>query len=756
MLIVSSRRDTTCMQTSLRVLMALMAVVVLLPTNLFALDDLKGRVLGRQPDGSLQALRGATVRWKSTQLGAVVKDASGGFTIARSNETDTLEIRFVSYRTRYVVVDLRADSVTIELDPSSSSEVVVEAEESSITRAPIKTEVISKKDLAKAACCSLAESFEKNPSVEVSFADAVTGAKQVQLLGLRGTYTQMLIEAVPLPRALEVPFGLDHVPGPFLESISIAKGSSTVTNGYESITGQINLCMHNPMSSPTLYVNAYANTMQRFEANIYGAQTLTDELSTMTMLHARVMDEAMDQNDDGFADIPTFRQVNLVHRWMYNDDEVEWQFFIRGLQDRYVSGQSIVHNAMFEQHDSTWARPYDVVTEIGRVDGFLKFGLLDPFESMEEGSGISLVVAGVYHDASSAFGTRSARGLQRTLNVRGVVAAPFTSEVKLVAGFSYMFDDVQERLDARSMARVEHVPGAYAELTLQPTSSLTVLAGLRADAHNLYGTRLVPRAHAKWSITDMTSLRVSAGRGWRVANVVMENLGSYVNSRQVIMDPTFLPEDAWNVGASMTTSFELGGRPFTFDAEVYTTRFTNQVYVDYDRSVRELWVTNLRGESFSTNVMAQVLFSPMPRLDVLMAYRWVDVQAPYGGQLQQRPLVSRSRVLTTVSYTTPGMQWQGDVTLAWNGPGRFPTTAGNMAVDTRATTFPGMWRLNAQLTRRFEGFDVYLGIENALNMIQRDPIIGADDPYTYRFDASLAWGQLDSRMLYIGVRYTLE
>lgn len=745
------------MMFRLRVLGAIAAcscVITLAPV--YAQKNLHGLVIGRQPGAPGVPLRGATVRWKGTPRGVVVKDPDGGFVIARTELTDTLEVRYVSYRTAVIAVDRNADSVVIQLDLATTAQIVVEAEESAITRAPVKTEVITKKDLAKAACCSLAESFEKNPSVEVSFADAVTGAKQMQLLGLRGIYTQMLIEAVPLARALETPFGLDHVPGPFMESISIAKGSSTVTNGYESITGQINLCLHNPATSPRLYVNAYANTMQRYELNLYGAQKITDELSTMTMLHGRVMDEAMDQNSDGFADIPTFRQVNLVHRWMYNNDEIEWQFFIRGLQDRYVSGQSIVHNAMFEQHDSTWAKPYDVVTDIGRIDGFLKFGLLNPFESMEEGSGISLVVAGVYHDASSAFGARTARGLQRTLNARAVVAAPFTSEVKLVAGLSYMYDDVHERLDVRTMARTEHVPGAYAEFTLQPASSLTVLAGVRADAHNLYGTRLVPRAHAKWSITDMTSFRVSGGRGWRAANVVMENLGSYVNSRQVFMDPTFLPEDAWNVGASFTTSFEIAGRPFTVDAEVYTTRFTNQVYVDYDRSVREVWVTNLRGESFSTNVMTQMLFSPLPRLDVMLTYRWVDVQAPFAGVMQQRPLVSRSRVLTTLSYTTEGMAWQGDVTLAWNGSGRFPSTVGNMAIDTRAESFPGWWRMNAQLTRRFEGFDVYLGIENALNEIQRDPIIGADAPYTYRFDASLAWGPLDSRMLYIGVRYTLE
>jgi len=369
------------------------------------------------------------------------------------------------------------------------------------------------------------------------------------------------------------------------------------------------------------------------------------------------------------------------------------------------------------------------------------------------------VIAGSYHDARSTFGLRSARGLQRTLHARGVVAAPFTESVKLVGGVSYLYDDVDEALVAdatTSFARTEHVPGVYVEATLQPAENVTVLTGLRADAHNLYGTRLVPRAHVKWSLTDLTVLRASVGRGWRVANVVTENLGSYINSRRVLFDASFRPEDAWNTGLSLTTTFEIGERPFTIDLEGYTTRFTNQVVVDYDRSVRELWVTNLDGESFATNLMAQVLFSPIPRLDVLVPYRWVDVQAPYGGTMQQRALMSRSRVLTTLSYATLENEWQFDATIAWNGGGRFPTTAGNPVADTRPSTFPSYWRINGQITKRFGVFEVYLGIENATDFIQPDPIIGAEMPYGETFDASLAWGPLDSRMIYGGIRYTIE
>ncbi len=635
--------------------------------------------------------------------------------------------------------------------------VTVEADQPTITRAPVKTEHISAKDIKKAACCSLAESFEKNPSVEVSFADAATGARQIQLLGLRGVYTQFLVEAVPLIRGPEMPFGLDHLPGAFLESISISKGTSTVTNGYEAITGQINVCLHDPAEAPSLFVNAYGNSQSRLELNVYGAQHLSDELSTITMLHGRMMKMAMDNNGDGFADIPTFEQVNLVHRWRYNDDEIEWQVFLRGLLDGYRSGQSVVgHTSDGHVHnDPSNGAPYDIETTIGRADGFMKFGLLDPLHGLEASS-ISFVLSGAYTDLSSTFGLRTATSVQSTVAGKAIVSAEFTKSFKLVGGFSYLYDNVQETVLSNEFVRTEHVPGVYAEATVNPTKSVTLLAGLRADAHNLYGTRVVPRIHAKWSMSNYTTLRLSAGRGWRVANVVSENLGMYVNSRTVNFDASFQPEDAWNVGGSLTTSFEIEERPFTVDVEVYTTRFSNQVVIDLDRSVRELWVTNLVGTSYATNVMAQVIATPLPRLDVLVAYRWVDVQAPYGGVMQQRALMSRSRVLTTFSYTLPENDWQFDATIAWNGGGRFPTTAGNPEVDVRPSTFPSFWRVGGQATYRMDNFDVYAGIENATNFIQQQPILGAQMPYGGTFDASLAWGPLDSRMVYLGVRWTLR
>ncbi|MDZ4745988.1 MAG: TonB-dependent receptor, partial [bacterium] len=313
-------------------------------------------------------------------------------------------------------------------------------------------------------------------------------------------------------------------------------------------------------------------------------------------------------------------------------------------------------------------------------------------------------------------------------------------------------DHVRESVGATTFIRTEHVPGVYGEMTVSPTESLVLIGGLRADAHNLYGTFVTPRAHAKLSLSDFTSLRASIGRGWRVPSVIVENMPSFISSRALVFDSSFRPEEAWNMGASFTTTIEIGERTLTADVEVYRTQFQNQVVIDFDRSDSELFISNLDGESSATSVLAQVLVSPLPRLDVLVAYRWQDVLAPYNGALQQKPMTSRSRVLTTFSYSTPESEWQFDATLSWNSGGRLPASA----TGSRPSTFDGWWRVNGQITKKFGVLDIYVGGENLTDFIQQDAVIGETDPYGPNFDASIVWGPLDKRLFYAGVRYTIE
>ena len=660
---------------------------------------------------------------------------------------------------------------TVEARP-----VEVEAEQPHISNAPVRTENITSRDLTRAACCSLAESFEKSPTVEVSFADPVSGARQIRMLGLSGLYTQILIEAVPLIRSLEMPYGLDHLPGPFLESVSISKGAATVTTGYEGMTGQLNVCMQDPMIADALFVNAYANTNARLELNVTAAQHLSDELSTMTYGHARMMQQEYDNNNDGFLDMPKFKQLNLVHRWRFNDEQTEFQFFVRGILDSYESGET--ENSINRKLESDPSyKSYATSTDIERIDGYVKIGLINPFESMEEGSGASLIVSGVAHNSVAKFGNRTIDARQRTMQLRGVVATPFTEEIKFISGATFTYDNVAENMQVGlgstpplpndppplpgdgapvHLSRIEQVPGVYTELTVQPLEPLTIIVGARVDWHNLYGTFYTPRFHAKWAITDYTSIRGSVGAGTRVASVLTENISSYLNSRALHFDEMFRPEKSVNAGVSFTTSFDISERPFTFDVELYRTEFSDQIGIDYDRSAQDLWVTNLSGKSFATHVMAQLAFAPIERLDLMIAYRWLDVQAPYNGVVQQKPFTSRDRILFTATYITEDNEWQADATVVWNGSGRMPSTQSNPEAYRKADTYPDYTRINAQITKRFGTWELYLGSENITNFIQQDPIIAADDPFGKYFDASLAWGPTDPRMVYVGVRYRIE
>ncbi|NQW30308.1 MAG: TonB-dependent receptor [Ignavibacteria bacterium] len=707
-----------------------------------------GVVLGSNPDGKTEPLPGATVTWRGTQVGVYTNNL-GGFTINRVEGADTLEIRYVAYETTVMIGP--ADSISVTLVPLTTSEVQVTAEQPTITTAVQKTERISSRDLSKSACCSLAESFEKSPTVEVSFSDAVSGARQIQLLGLSGHYTQFMIDAVPLVRSVELPFGLDHIPGPFMESVSISKGASSVTNGYDGMTGQINIRYKDPWAAPRLHVNAYGNTMQRAELNLVSGQRLSSELATETMVHGRILQNEIDNNGDGFQDIPMFKQLNLVHSWMYADDNYEVHVFGRGILDNYSSGQ------LTGSLDSNGQRvdPYRISTDIGRLDGYVKLGLLNPFPDME-GSGISLVFGGAMHNQFSAFGERRADSRQRTLQVRGVAALPFSDDFKLVTGFSYLYDNVVESLESNNFKRTENVPGVYAEATLSPLTDITVVAGIRSDWHNLYGTFVSPRVHAKWSISPFSTLRASVGKGYRVPTVISENISAYINSRSLNFDAAFRPEESWNYGFSLTTAAEIASRVLTFDVELYQTNFNNQVIIDFDRSARELWVTNLNGKSIATHAMVQALFSPIPRLDLVAAYRWVDVQAPFNNQMMQKPMISRTRMLFTASYTTVENDWQFDVTVSRNGAGRLPSTAENAEPYVRPSEFPAFWRLNSQVTKKFKDLDVYFGAENLTNFIQSNPIVAAAQPFSPYFDASMTWGSLDPRMFYLGVRYTIN
>ena len=707
-------------------------------------DTIRGIVLSALDS---TALSGATVVVKNLNIG-VRADQQGRFFIKKPNANQIqLIISSVGYAKDTIDISPQSNEllrILLTPDARSNTVIVEETGLQSITKAEIKTEKISSRQLRESACCSLAESFERSPSVEVSYADAATGAKVIQLLGLKGMYTQQLLEAVPGMKGLALPYGMDLIPGAFLESISISKGAASVMNGYEGVAGLINIEMLKPIMSPRLFINAYVNQMERYELNIASAIEPIRGLHAMVMLHGSAFNHEMDGNNDGYIDMPLFNKLNGTFRAEYMADDIEYQILARYVNDDNSGGMTSPFKNLFGSQGI-----FESKTHLERSEVMGKIGFLELDNPLAESFAIQL--AGSIHSMKSSFGIREYEGEQRSGFMKAIAVKELSSNHKLWYGLSYMFDSFDETMFGMDKYRKESVPGIFAEETFTPDESLTFVTGIRIDVHNLFGTIVTPRMHLKYTPIESFNIRISAGSGMRVANIFTDNMSAYVNNRRVQIDSILNPEKAWNYGGSITYTTMLFGIPMTFDSELYHTRFLNQVNTDFDASARILRIAN-DSLAYATSCMLQAQLMPWEGFKMNIAWRFNDMWQTSDNTLQRRILVSPHRALLTMSQALFNDKFQCDVTVMWNGEGRLPSTMENPEGFRMAEQFPSFTRMNAQLSWRTPAFDMYLGAENIMNTLQSHVVISPDRPNSNLFEGSLVWGMLDNRMIYLGMR----
>ncbi|GAB3881822.1 TonB-dependent receptor [Spirosoma agri] len=697
-------------------------------------------------------LAGATLRWANTTKGTVT-DSLGRFELAVETAINQLIISYVGYQSDTVTVTDPASALVVTLRAERTlQEVTVSGAPGQIDRInPIQTELITQRTLAKAACCNLSESFETNASVSVSYSDAVTGAKQIQFLGLGGQYVQTNVENIPTVRGLATTFGLNYIPGTWITSIDVGKGAGSVVNGYESMSGQMNVELQKPDDKQTLFLNGYVNSFGRLEGNANWSKALTKKWSVGVLGHASTLRREIDQNNDGFRDLPLYTQVNAINRYKYSSERVMAQFGVKALYEDRDGGQL----------SRFGTSRYSFLNTTKRLEFFSKTAKLYPDKPYK---GLGLILNGVHHEQTARFGFAPYDGRQQTLYANLIYQTIIdNTNHSIKTGLSYLLDDYRENYRTIATARTESVPGVFAEYTYIYPEKLTLVAGGRVDFHNLYGTQFTPRLHLKYNLSDNLSVRASTGRGFRVPNPLAENFGYLVSSRAIFLTEQVRPEVSWNYGLSLTDDFQLLRKKASLTVDYYRTNFQNQLIVDIEHP-RELYFYNLQGPSFANSFQAELTVQPAKRFEVKAAYRLFDVKQSMGGpfgeeRLLPKMMVSRDRVLLNAGYALPFDKWKFDATLQWNGPRRIPylqegyvhTTYDNMPVEFS----PGFYNLNAQVSRAFRsGWEIYLGGENLTGFRQQNPIVAPNDPFGTSFDAGArVWGPVTGQLVYAGFRF---
>lgn len=732
----------------------LLSIMLSVPIIGICQQTLKGRVASSADE----PLVGATVQIINTSKGTIT-DLNGNFEIATARERETLVISFVGYINDTVIASVGEPvRVILNEDSEKLEEVVVEAQSSSIDEMePILNELISEKELLKAACCNLSESFETNASVDVSFSDAITGTKTIRMLGLDGRYALISREGIPHVRGLNSRYGMNYVPGTWIQSIDVGKGAGTVINGYESMTGQINVEFKKPESSERWYLNAYANSFGRFELNANHATKISDKWSTAILLNTQYFGNEIEGNDDGFMDLPKSRMINFLNRYKYTGEQLRTQIGVQYMRSDMAGGQ-LGYNFGNELLSNT---VFGFKNQDQRIELFGKVGMIFP-EKPYQSWGLQYSLS--YQQFDGGAGRRLYSGSEKTaygnLIYQNIIG---NTQHQYKTGASYLFDGFDERYVSElygsvdsAFVRNESVPGIFYEYNYMPNDDFTLVAGVRTDFHNLYGTYFTPRLHLRYALNDIWTIRASAGKGYRTPNAIMENSQVLVSSRRLIVLEEPNPEIAWNFGGSLVSNFQINDKPLSFVADYFYTNFENQLIYDQDQSAGSLVIYNLDGKSFAHSLQLEAQYEIYKDLDLKAAYKYYNVQMTTNDKLQQMPFVSRDRFFLNLAYATRYEKWKADFTWNWNGRKRLPNTSDNPEEFRRSDYSPEFSIVNAQVSRGFRWGNIYLGAENLLNFKQDNPIVDPENPFGEHFDASMVWGPIAGRVVYTGIRYKIK
>ena len=763
-----------------------------------AAQELRGVVT----DADNNPLVGASVYWAETTIGASTS-ATGAYTVHRVKNYDRLVASYLGYVNDTIrIADgvaeqnfrLRSEGVDIE-------GVVVESTLGGnyVKRDGIlKGETISFAGLCKMACCNLAESFENSASVTVGYSDAISGARQIKMLGLAGTYTQILDENRPIMRGLSAPYGLSYTPGMWLNSIQVSKGVSSVTAGHEAITGQINLEHRKPTDDERLFVNLYFDDELKPELNLSTALPVTRDkkLTTIVLAHGSMDTKSYDHNHDGFRDLPEARAMHVANRWLYAADnglQLRWGFKVTA--ENRLGGRMGYENSMRDQMRQSaldGGSLYGSQIRNRGFNGYIKLGMpvgasvYDKDEQDEMRSNIAFVADFDHFNESSYFGLNDYTGNENSVSLNAMYSHYFTYRSSLIMGVSAHLQSFNERLvndfvdngriEGRSydMDHSENEAGLYAEYTYSIRDKFSLVAGARGDYNSFYDKYyFTPRGHIKWNITRLLTLRASAGLGYRSTNLVTDNIGVLATGRRFAFDGY-----AWNgdydfhtlyrdfnrmekaltVGGSLTQTFGLvKPEDATLSFDYFRTQFYNQVVADQEYSATEVMFYNTDGRSYTDTYQVDFNWTPVERLDIFATYRYTDssmtLDRPDGGRVQvERPLVSRYKALLNIQYATRFRRWTFDATAQLNGPMRLPSQTGDPTVTELSPKYPVFF---AQVSRKIKKLDLYLGCENIGNYKQEHPILAADQPVSTAFNSSVVWGPLMGRKFYIGLRWNL-
>ncbi len=732
------------------------AMLLLFPLIGFAQNQVSGTIT----DKNKKPIEGVLVALLNTDF-ATLTDSSGNFSIPMQDSViSRLAISRTGFQTDTIDIIDRANLyITLKgLYMLGGATVKAEGHKTAyIGLQTVKTEVITSEEIKKAACCDLAGCFETQGTVQPMTTNIITNSKELRILGLSGVYNQVLIDGMPLILGLGYTYGISGFPGTLVDNIFVAKGTTSVLQGYESMVGQINVIPKSPDKGDKMLLNAYANSFGESQYNVnyrFGKRKWSNLISAHIVQPA----QKWDKNKDGFLDLPKLTRYMLYDKIKYGDESKKGFSSIIGL--RYLWEQRVGGQKNFNpKSDLGSLSVYGQKINYGQEEIYTKTGY-----RINENKKISLMASGFMQKQESWFGTVKYNGLQKNAYANLQYELEWKGNHELKAGASYRYfnlaetigfsDTILKRTYNGNYLKRENIPGLFVENTFKWRGDIiTLITGIRADHHNAFGWKITPRAMIKYDLTEKATIRASAGTGWRTVNLFPENIGLLVSSRNIIFKESLNPEKAFNWGVNMLQKFKVKHIEGFMTFDFYQTRFGNQFFPDYDSDPTKAFITNFGGTSVSNGFQTDITAKFYKMIEAKLAYNYLDVYRMVGNEKVLLPFNSNHKLLLALSYVPKSKKWRVDINAHWFGKQRLPDTDNNPEEFRQAKTSRPYSAFNLQATKSWKKLELYAGCENILDFRQLKPIVSWQNPYSPYFDTSFNWGPTRGREFYIGIRY---
>lgn len=708
-----------------------------------------------------EPLEGAVLKWIGTRKGTI-SEKDGKFSLESDKITDKrLVVIFVGYKTDTVAV---GDKNFVEIDiqnNASTKTIVVEGQINSsfIENNLNKTEVITSAELKKDACCDLSGCFGKNASVDVTVTDILTNTKELKVLGLEGSYTQVLVDNMPIMSGLVTKFGVTSIPGTLISRINISKGSNSVIQGYESISGIMNVMLKDYSTSEKVMMNGYLNSALEPQFNLNASAKLK-KWNTLFAFQTVQESRKVDDNNDGFLDVPLTKRYMFYNKWKLGSQEDSGRTNVlvglKYLDERRTGGQK---NFDYKT-DLGSASVYGQTVNLHNGDAYARFSQVVNNESQ-----IKVYLNGGFFNQTSYYGTTLYEGKQRNFNINALYEFPVFEHSYLRIGSSYKYENINEDISFLSAStktysgnyeKNESVPGVYTEGTFDfDNLNLSFIGGLRVDFHNEHGTIPTERFLVRYQAGRNTTIRASFGTGFRTVNPFSEYPSFLGSGKDIKGVRNVQPEKTINYGIDVLQNFVLGGFSGNVNLDFYKTVFRNKVIAECDAMPYMYMFTNF-SDAGSNVFQVESSVNFLQQLDLKLAYKYIDLYYYKNGQRLEQPFNSKHRVLAGLTYTYPGNSWIINLTMQWFGKQSVPSTAKYPVQYQVPAESDSYAMMNIQFTKNFKIIEFYTGIENVLNYTQPNPIISADNPFGKNFETGYVWGPTRGRDFYVGIRYLIK